>query len=495
MTSKKFIKALASLKLAVLVILSLAIACATATVLESLYDIPTARFWVYKAFWFRGILLALGINILFVMIDRWPWKKNHAPFLLAHIGILTLLAGSLLTEKIGLDGSLRVTEGDRSSAVELDEALLVVSELGASASQAHQIPIQWIPPELKFKPYSIRERGVPLDIQVTDYITHSEPVFEFLPKTAAMTASAGMPARPALHFKLTGGPMRITQDFWLWTGDPSTQGMQAGPAWLQIVDHLNDKAQATNPGYIPPRGPSMTFFIEKNGISYRSISSSKEITTGLVPLSEIPKDGKAEGRDIDPHWKAVKITLLEYIPDAWVSTTFRPSRVQHGEMAPPPAIRIVATSKDAADAKSTGIWLGMGSRAVLNSNGRDLEVGFFNRRVMLPFAVKLDRFTVDRYQGTNNPASYSSQVSVEGDKKFSQLISMNEPLDYKGITLYQASYEDAQPRPTTSILAVNRDPGRIYKYIGSLLIVFGSIWLFALKYKQKKTTPKKEAHA
>lgn len=491
MNSKKIIKSLASLKLAVLVILSLAIACATATVLESLYDIPTARYWVYRSMWFRGILLFLGVNILFVMIDRWPWKKNHIPFLLAHIGILTLLGGSLLTDKIGLDGSLRVTEGEKTGAVELDEALLVVSEMGKSPDAAHTLPMKWIPPEVKFTPYSVKERGMPFDLTIADYITHAEPIYNFLPRAPKMDAAPGMVAHPALHFRLTGGPMKITQDFWLWTGDPSTTAMQAGPAWLQIIDHVNSKTQAMDSGYIPPNGPSLTFFVEKNGLVYRSISSTKEITNGIIPFNEIQGDGK----DIDPHWKAVKITLLQYISDAWVNTTFKPSRVQHGDVAPSSAIRVVATTQGEAKNQSTDLWLGLGSRAVLSSEGRELEVGYFNRRIMLPFAVKLDRFTVDRYQGTNNPASYSSQVTVEGDKKFSQLISMNEPLDYKGITLYQASYEDAQPRPTTSILAVNRDPGRIWKYLGSLLIVFGSIWLFALKYKQKKTVPKKEVLA
>jgi hypothetical protein len=67
---------------------------------------------------------------------------------------------------------------------------------------------------------------------------------------------------------------------------------------------------------------------------------------------------------------------------------------------------------------------------------------------------------------------------------------MNEPLTVKGITLYQASYEDAQPRPVVSIFSVNRDPGRPWKYLGSLLIVLGSIILFAVKYRKSKATQK-----
>jgi hypothetical protein len=76
---------------------------------------------------------------------------------------------------------------------------------------------------------------------------------------------------------------------------------------------------------------------------------------------------------------------------------------------------------------------------------------------------------------------------------------MNEPLEKHRFTIYQSSYEDGNPRPTTSIFSVNQDPGRSWKYSGSLLIVLGSILLFAEKYRRKNITAKnikgKETHA
>jgi len=104
--------------------------------------------------------------------------------------------------------------------------------------------------------------------------------------------------------------------------------------------------------------------------------------------------------------------------------------------------------------------------------------------------VKLEQFKIDRYQGTQNPSEFSSVVSVDGaangEKVVNHLISMNEPLKYGGYTFYQASYIDAQPRPTTSIFSVNQDPGRWLKYWGSIFLVGGTIWLFAMKYWKKK---------
>lgn len=477
-TPQRIVSFFASLKLAVVVILAMALSCATATVLESLYDTKTARYWVYHSTAFRTLLGVFALILIAVMIDRWPWKKKHIPFILAHIGILMLLFGSLLTDRIGLDGSMTISEGESTSIVDEDQPLLVITE-GEKVS-TYSVP--WIPPTVKFKPYSLRDEGSPYDISVTGYMTHADSDYDFVPKPPYPVEDRATPhAQPALKIRITGGPMRITQDLWLWTGDPSTQGFQAGPAWLELIDHT-DPDPKNVPG--PDHGPKLSFSVDKGGVlSYRAESRTKEIVQGRIPFRSIAN------HEIDPHWMSVKISLLDFVPDAWVKTNYSPARIQYGDSAPPSAIQVTAGQ----GANSSSIWLGMGARALLAANGHDLEIGYFNKRLMLPFAIRLDRFTVDHYPGTMNPASYSSQVTVLGDKNFDQLISMNEPLKYKGITLYQASYQDAQPRPVTSILSVNRDPGRIWKYLGSILIVMGSAWLFGRKYR--RTGVKKETTA
>jgi cytochrome c biogenesis protein ResB len=103
--------------------------------------------------------------------------------------------------------------------------------------------------------------------------------------------------------------------------------------------------------------------------------------------------------------------------------------------------------------------------------------------LLLPFQLYLNRFQIEHDQGTTSPASYASHVVVSGQQGRKEVtISMNEPLEYQGYTVYQASYEDAQPRPVTSIFAINQDPGRFWKYLGSLFIVLGIVWLFVSKH-------------
>ena len=121
-------------------------------------------------------------------------------------------------------------------------------------------------------------------------------------------------------------------------------------------------------------------------------------------------------------------------------------------------------------------------------------------RRRIPSADDGSRFQIDRYEGVSI-LSYSSRVTVFEDRaqktagKENINISMNEPLTVHGITLYQSSYEDARPRPTVSIFSVNRDPGRPWKYLGSLLLVGGAILLFAVKYRKAKAVKKVPAEA
>ncbi|AEC21396.1 cytochrome C-type biogenesis transmembrane protein [Pusillimonas sp. T7-7] len=62
----------------------------------------------------------------------------------------------------------------------------------------------------------------------------------------------------------------------------------------------------------------------------------------------------------------------------------------------------------------------------------------------LPFSLKLNKFVVD-YYSTGMPSSFKSEVEVtdpDTGKTFSQTIEVNEPLRYKGVTVYQSSFDD-----------------------------------------------------
>src|SRR5690606_22579206 len=118
-------------------------------------------------------------------------------------------------------------------------------------------------------------------------------------------------------------------------------------------------------------------------------------------------------------------------------------------------------------------------------------VTYGNKRIDMGFNMTLDKFIMDKYEGTNMAKGYKSIVHVPdiGERE----ISMNEPLKHNGYTFYQSSFEENRlGQPIASILSVNYDPGRWIKYLESLLIVFRSIMLF---YFRKFGVKTKQANA
>ena len=455
---KRLFAFFSSLKLAVFVLLSLSASLATGTILESLYDTPTAQYFVYRSIWFHGVLGLLGVNMLCAALSRYPWKRRHIPFLMAHAGILMLLTGSFITERIGLDGSMRVTEGETSSVVEIDNPQLMIMD----QTKVSRVPLPWIPPSVSFRKFSLASRGLPYDLTVDRYISHADPEYSFIPVKGSPNA--------ALQLRIQGGPMQITQDLWLFAGDPGMRTIQMGPAEFSLGILSNAHGH-----------PSFSAIPEKDGsLSYVAKSSDGKVLRGSIAKTGI------NGKVIEPGWKGnVKLTLLSFVPESQPLANYHPSKTDHGKDAPGSAIHIIS-GKGGPGAEA---WLGLGERALLTTAGHEVEIGYYPQRLVLPFSIRLEHFSIDRYEGTNDPASYASSVSVidGGAPRSPVTISMNEPLTQSGTTLYQASYEDAQPRPVTSIFSVNRDPGRKLKYYGSLLIVLGTIVLFAVKYLKRKS--------
>ncbi|MEZ4873834.1 MAG: hypothetical protein R2827_16660 [Bdellovibrionales bacterium] len=72
---------------------------------------------VYHSWWMYGTLLVLSVQLIAVMVDRWPWKMRHTGFILAHIGILVTIYGSILTRFFGIDGSMAIPIGEKTRFV------------------------------------------------------------------------------------------------------------------------------------------------------------------------------------------------------------------------------------------------------------------------------------------------------------------------------------------------------------------------------------------
>jgi hypothetical protein len=97
---------LGSLQLALVLLATIAIACAVATFAESNFNTKIAQTYIYKAPWFQIWLAILCVNLFAVTLTRWPWQKRHIGFVVTHYGIITLLCGAMVGMQTGFEGNV-----------------------------------------------------------------------------------------------------------------------------------------------------------------------------------------------------------------------------------------------------------------------------------------------------------------------------------------------------------------------------------------------------
>jgi hypothetical protein len=110
-TSHPLLRPLASLWFAGVVLVLLLVAMACATVYESMHGTERALAVFYRSGWFKLLLVLLGVNVSAALLVRWPFKRRQTGFVITHISILLILAGSLITMRVGVDGRVGLAEG------------------------------------------------------------------------------------------------------------------------------------------------------------------------------------------------------------------------------------------------------------------------------------------------------------------------------------------------------------------------------------------------
>ena len=169
---------LASVKLAVILIVILAAVAAVATFVEVAKGRDYVLWYVYHSPWFAGLLGVLAANVLAAAIVRFPWKVGQIPFLATHVGLLVLLAGAAWTFRDGIEGRLLLVEGEAADRMELNDRCQFRAEWTGGRGR----PDRW-PAAFAFSPGPIdRREGEPLDLgqgsgvhlRLTRFYRHAE---------------------------------------------------------------------------------------------------------------------------------------------------------------------------------------------------------------------------------------------------------------------------------------------------------------------------------
>jgi hypothetical protein len=215
----------ASLKLAVVLLAVIIVAAIAGTIYESSFDAKVARAYVYGAPWFNIWLILLGANLTCSALSRWPWRKHHVAFLITHLGIITLLIGSLIGRIWGIEGTITLFKGEApTNRLLVNERQLRVHDVdgilkGYPAEFLHRTPTPQHPRDLG-------RLASGADLQIVDYAPIIEGKLD--PKAVASEGP------PALHFTLTTAMMKQRLDSWLLADDPEHGNFSMGLANIEL---------------------------------------------------------------------------------------------------------------------------------------------------------------------------------------------------------------------------------------------------------------------
>ncbi len=444
---------LSSVKLAVIIILAMAVLFAIGTFYEAEHGTPEAQRVIYKSWYAASLMFLLIINLSAAAIDRMPWKKNHVGFVITHAGIIVLIVGSFITQKKGLDGTLAIGPNETS-----DYFIVAENELHVYQN-------------LDGRPFAILlQQAVDFDSDPPSKKTYEFglvdddkiKVISYLPKAVRkveMTATEDVKAPPAVKFFLHNPNVQVEE--WLGLDGKIPAFYNLGPALVTFVKG----------NVLKPAQPSNQIVIahDQKGLDVGIYSARKtEPTLRVRPVM---------GKEYETGWMNLKFQIKDFVSHAKPKVLYLPAKEE--DQVTTQAVEVEIAGKRQ--------WFEVGNPGEMKGAQNTYFVYFANRRFNLGFKVTLLNFKVGMYPGSAMPMSYESRVKING--MTDHTISMNEPLTQSGFTLYQSSYEtNERGEPVLSVFSVNYDPGRQIKYLGSLMIVLGIAIMFYWKprYSRKK---------
>jgi len=565
-------KFLASVRLAVPLMLVIAGVVAAGTLYESRYNAEVANLIIYRSWWFFGLMVLLWLNIFCAAVSRIPYKLHHLGFVVTHIGLLTLLIGAQITAQSGIDGQLRVLEGKSSSTVVLQDLVLEgrsekgvavksdfkrsLDERGASSLQFQDfernlgISIDHYFPFVESRqipdPNGIGRGGIGVsfrmksrffDVQeslnLTDKPTlqmgpatlrllkeHSTPHSVAKPKTSGrvvtiLDAKSGKVLKTLSLSQLKSAPVEVAgvrvslirsleeavvaQNKLAENGTPG-----ANPA-LELKVEMTGKAlrevayakfkdfslnrdgahglrfnynaegaesASSSPSGSPPSG-SEDGLPSGNVIDFRMVSESTVEIRLSKNGSEVLRKTLKSGDTLQTPWMGMELTLEGVGATGSMIEKVSPIELPPKTNLPPSAILVRSNAPG-----SSAEWLVEGQSRAFQTSIGEVEIYYGPKTVQTPFLVNLVEFRKKDYPGTQTALSFESTIKI-GESGSPQVIQMNEPLSEQGYLLYQSSYEMGPGIPTASIFSVNKDPGRITKYFGAVILCLGIV-LFTL---------------
>ena len=520
-----------SLKFAVIVISLFTVGMIIGTFLESYYGTDFANRAVYKTWAFMLVQFGILLSIIFAATLRLPPKKRLYGFYTIHMGLIIIGMGSLITYVAGVDGQITLAPNEPNRVVTLSKDILKITY----PTEGKQISTY-----LPFVAFSTNLNETYDNIAIKEYIPFAEGKFVWSDPINQYPADAQIHSSK-YHFKNAFAEQDLILSIHPEASNEFQSTLSMGPLTFNYYpEKLAHCFSENTPSKIIIWNSKTAecFTPEERGLVVKSTSAknrfvvlpyNKSFLTFFPDFSPYPMNTKLEtdekseirafskklfedkpnlflfgkkaafyskaeqtwktadlevkGPAVTLPWMNAEITLTEHqdrlvpfnIPVATIPIQKNGALIK-GDLR---AVRLEILGKE--------YWVSNYSPLSLLIQGKKVVIEVTKESLTLPFELALTEFKMDKDPGTNNPASYESFVKLFTDgKTTNHHVFMNHPMKQSGFTFYQASYSQDNQGQYNTTLAVNVDQGRVMKYLGSLMLVFGAIWHYNINNKKKK---------
>lgn len=439
---KKILNNIFSMKLTSVGILLFAIAIGAATFVENDYGTPAALVIIYKAKWFEFLLLILTINLAANIIRMKMYRKEKLATLTFHLAFIIILIGAGVTRYISYEGMMHIRENDSSDFISSNESYIsIIAQSGEDVIEDHEEVLYSSITKAQYN-NEFEVEGKKIKAEVTHFIPDAEEKL--------FDSDLGSPIISAV---IGGADGRET---------------------LFLREH-----EAKNIGGVIfsfedlPDSSYVNIEYENGELTY-----SAPYRVGSMRMADQSTDTSEVGQRTPLNLR----TLYNFNGLSIVFNDFKASavlRYMPGSIKPKNEIQDIVVLKVTSGGTSKDMML-VGNRGRIGElkqatiNGINISASYGSKVIKLPFSIQLNDFQLERYPGSNSPASFASEITLkDGDYVRDQRIFMNNVLNYKGFRFFQSSYDQDE---FGTYLSVNHDYwGTLVTYIGYTLLALGMV--------------------
>ena len=447
----KFSTPLFNTRAAGLYILLFAAAIGTATFIENDFGTSAAQKVIYQSWWFELLLVLFGIAIIvnifkFRMIQQKKW-----PLLLFHGAIIIIIIGAGVTRYFGFEGIMHIRENDTANSFLSSNTFLKFKVNKSSKTFDFDEPVLFA---------SLGNNGWKGEYLIDGDLIAVE-VKEFIPNPKQVLTES-IDGRATLQVVVSGANGR--EEYYIGEGQTKR---------IRNVIYNFKNTQLPDAINILFRNDSLLFTSNK---TLTHMTMATQIRDTIIPsgtytplkLNSLYSDGVNQ------------FVLTDFKKQGKVNIESEDSKVRNESLtALLLDVSVNGNTKEAYVYGSRGVE---GRPQQLNFDGLDLGVSYGAKEITVPFQVKLNKFIMEKYPGTNSAASYASEVTLIDDSKNVKMdyrIFMNNILDYGGYRFFQSSFDKDEKG---TYLSVNNDFwGTWISYLGYALLTIGMLLVFFSK--------------